>query len=92
MLDQLRDYLPDAVVEVLTPDFNAIRRALNIVWPHARTSSITNLETVERLTPKVRSKATYRRSLDVLRYANRLTTKSGMMLGLGETRGRFSKL
>jgi lipoate synthase len=58
-----------------------------------------NLETIERLTPQIRSKAQYRSSLEVLKYLadNGMKTKSGIMVGLGETKeeviqvmGRFS--
>ncbi|QQY07948.1 MAG: lipoyl synthase [Candidatus Xiphinematobacter sp.] len=76
------------VVEVLTPDFNGREWALQIVLdanPHVFNH---NLETVERLTPFVRSRAKYRLSLEVLSMAKRLRTslvvKSGLMLGLGE--------
>lgn len=76
-------------IEVLVPDFNgkddSIRRVVDArpdIFNH-------NLETVERLTPKVRSRAKYRLSLDVLRRAKEMDpammTKSGIMLGLGET-------
>jgi lipoic acid synthetase len=106
-IQQLRDYLPGAVVEVLTPDFNGDTASLDVVLAAHPDIFNHNLETVERLTPKVRSKATYRRSLEVLRHADqystltpslslsreraltgegRLKTKSGLMLGLGETR------
>lgn len=76
------------IVEVLVPDFNgkddAIRTVLNAA-PHVFNH---NLETVERLTPLVRSRAKYRLSLDVLRRAKAMrpatATKSGLMLGLGE--------
>jgi lipoic acid synthetase len=82
---QLRKYLRDAVIEVLTPDFNGDTDSLDIVLAARPDIFNHNLETVERLTPKVRSKATYRRSLEVLRHASSLKTKSGIMLGLGET-------
>ena len=78
------------VIEVLTPDFNAREAAIDAVLaanPHIFNH---NLETVRRLTPVVRSRATYDRSLSVLRYvkakrAGTAHTKSGLMLGLGET-------
>ncbi|ALJ56567.1 Lipoyl synthase [Candidatus Xiphinematobacter sp. Idaho Grape] len=80
---------PSLVVEVLTPDFNGKEWALQIVLdakPHVFNH---NLETVERLTPLVRSRAKYRLSLEVLAMAKRLranlVAKSGLMLGLGET-------
>src|SRR5207302_3835733 len=82
---QLRRHLPTAVIEVLTPDFNGDTACIDIVLGARPDIFNHNLETVERLTPKVRSKATYRRSLAVLDHARSLTTKSGLMLGLGET-------
>jgi lipoic acid synthetase len=84
----VRERLPDAGIEVLIPDFSGSEDALRTVLD-ARPSILNhNIETVRRLTPKVRSKATYERSLQVLERAGRLIdipTKSGMMLGLGET-------
>ncbi|MCI0640409.1 MAG: lipoyl synthase [Gemmataceae bacterium] len=79
-----------AAVEVLTPDFlgdfDAIDRVIEArpdVFNH-------NMETVPRFYKKVRGRADYRRSLDLLarvkQKAPRMTTKSGLMLGLGETR------
>lgn len=77
------------VIEVLTPDFNGKEFALKMVLearPHVFNH---NLETVERLTPLVRSRAKYRLSLEFLRQAKELSpgvvTKSGLMLGLGES-------
>ncbi len=76
------------IIEVLTPDFNGREAPLESVLaarPHVFNH---NLETVERLTPLVRSRAKYRLSLDFLRRAKELApeivTKSGLMLGLGE--------
>ena len=87
---QLRIHLPSAVVEVLTPDYNGDTAAIDVVLNAQPDIFNHNIETVERLTPKARSKATYRRSLEVLRYvkassADGKKTKSGLMLGLGET-------
>lgn len=77
-----------AIVEVLTPDFNGREASLHAVAEAAPDVFNHNLETVERLTPLVRSKAQYRLSLEVLRrfreIAPGITTKSGLMLGLGE--------
>lgn len=80
---------PEIVIEVLTPDFNGKEHALSLVLEARPDIFNHNLETVERLTPVVRSRAKYRLSLDVLRRAKALdpgaVTKSGLMLGLGET-------
>ena len=84
----IREMDPSIVIEVLVPDFHAhdwcIQTVLNAgpdIYKH-------NMETVERLTPVVRSRAKYRISLQVLRRAKELSsevlTKSGVMLGLGE--------
>jgi lipoyl synthase len=86
----LRDGIGGVRVEVLTPDFSGRQACLSAVLEARPDVFNHNLETVERLTPKVRSKALYRRSLDVLEVAKRLApgipTKSGLMVGLGETR------
>jgi lipoic acid synthetase len=88
----LRSQVPAAIVEVLTPDFNGNTVALDIVLGAQPDIYNHNIETVERLTPQVRSRAQYRRSLEVLSYAKRtrrdaaMKTKSGLMLGLSETR------
>jgi len=78
------------LVEVLTPDFGGRRELIAQVVGAGPDVFGHNLETVERVTPKVRDpRASYRRSLDVLAAAKRLdarmTTKSGLMVGLGET-------
>jgi lipoyl synthase len=79
---------PKIQVEVLTPDFNNRVASLRTVAEAAPEVFAHNLETVERLTPQVRSKARYRLSLEVLRgfreIAPGIATKSGLMLGLGE--------
>ena len=80
---------PEIVIEVLTPDFNGKETSLQRVLEAQPDIFNHNLETVERLTPVVRSRAKYRLSLEVLRRAKELdpgaVTKSGIMLGLGET-------
>ena len=77
------------IVEVLVPDFHAQDWCIQIVLDAAPDIYNHNMETVERLTPFVRSRARYRTSLQVLRRAKELSpnvvTKSGVMLGLGET-------
>jgi len=77
------------IVEVLTSDFNGRPENIHLVLDAGPDIFNHNIETVERLTPSVRSRATYRRSLEVLRlareYAPGIIAKSGLMLGLGET-------
>ncbi|MFZ4116472.1 MAG: lipoyl synthase [Chthoniobacterales bacterium] len=80
-------------IEILTPDFNGKEASLQTVIDARPHIFNHNLETVERLTPLVRSRAKYRLSLDFLKRARelsefagiRMSTKSGLMLGLGET-------
>jgi lipoic acid synthetase len=78
-----------AVVEVLTPDFLGDTAAIDRVLEAKPEVFNHNTETVPRLYRKVRGRADYRRSLDVLahvrRQAPKIITKSGLMLGLGET-------
>jgi len=80
---------PGIIVEVLTPDFHARESDIATVLEAGPHIFNHNMETVERLTPLVRSRAKYRTSLEVLRkvkgMAPGLCTKSGIMLGLGET-------
>jgi lipoic acid synthetase len=86
---EVRRALPDSRVEVLTPDFcgdlDAIARVLD-AGPHVFNH---NMETVPRLYRRVRPQANYQQSLDVLAFARRhapgTLTKSGFMVGLGET-------
>jgi lipoic acid synthetase len=78
------------LVEVLTPDFGGREELVRQVVDAGPDVFGHNVETVERLSPKVRDpRAEYRRSLDVLaavkRLAPKITTKSGLMVGLGET-------
>jgi lipoic acid synthetase len=86
----VRQMNPETVIEVLTPDFNDRDPAIDAVMEAAPHIFNHNLETVRRLTPSVRSRATYDRSLSVLskvksRGGGSIYTKSGVMLGLGET-------
>jgi lipoyl synthase len=82
-----------AAVEVLTPDFLGDRAAIDRVIEARPEVYNHNLETVPRLYRKVRGKADYRRSLDLLRQvkerAPNMVTKSGLMLGIGETVGEL---
>jgi lipoic acid synthetase len=88
-IEAIRALDPSIVIEVLTPDFNGEQSSLSAVLAARPDIFNHNLETVERLTPLVRSRARYRLSLDVLSRAKTLdpavVTKSGIMLGLGET-------
>src|SRR5437879_13377054 len=84
----IREMDPSIIIEVLVPDFHAQDRCIQIVLDAGPDLYNHNMETVERLTPLVRSRAKYRTSLEALRRAKALSagvvTKSGVMLGLGE--------
>jgi lipoyl synthase len=84
----LKEELPDLTMETLIPDFDAKPELVQLVIDAAPEVISHNLETVERLTPQVRSRAMYRRSLEVIRQIaqSEVTSKSGIMLGLGETK------
>ena len=87
----VRKASPQTVIEVLTSDFNGNTDALAAVMDARPHIFNHNLETVERLSPIVRFRAKYRLSLQVLQRALQMApgmvvTKSGIMLGLGETR------
>lgn len=89
-IEAVRALAPGAIVEVLTPDFNDRDASIDTVLAARPDIFNHNLETVRRLTPRVRSRATYDRSLSVLhkvkqRAESSVLTKSGLMLGLGET-------
>ncbi len=85
----LREHLPEVEVEVLVPDFKGSREALKTVLDSKPIVFNHNMETVERLYPTVRKGSKYDRSLQFLKAAKELdphmTTKSGIMVGLGET-------
>lgn len=85
----IRRRRPGCQVEVLIPDFRGSLEALATVMEAEPTVLNHNIETVERLQKPVRKSARYDRSLSVLKNAKRLNpripTKSGLMLGLGET-------
>jgi lipoic acid synthetase len=88
-IDAVRALNPGIIIEVLTPDFLDKDSSIDAVLAAEPNIFNHNLETVRRLTPEVRSRATYDRSLSVLskvkaRRGERIYTKSGMMLGLGE--------
>lgn len=83
----IRHRNPNTAVEVLIPDFKGNHEHLDIVLQAKPDILNHNVETVERLQRPVRKTASYQQSLNVLRHAKSrgFTTKSGIMLGLGET-------
>jgi lipoic acid synthetase len=89
-IEAVRRLNPGIVIEVLVPDFNDNQAAIDLVLAAEPQIFNHNLETVRRLTPEVRHRATYDSSLNVLagvksRGGVKIYTKSGLMLGLGET-------
>lgn len=83
----IRNRNPSTAIEVLTPDFKGNVDQVDVVLDAVPDIFNHNVETVERLQKPVRVQAKYNRSLDVLRHASgrEFVTKSGIMLGLGET-------
>jgi lipoyl synthase len=90
VIQSIRERIPGCKVEVLVPDFQGSHTAMDIVMNAHPDVLNHNTETVPRLYRQVRLGAKYERSLDMLRYAKQvrpyIPTKSGLMLGLGETK------
>ncbi len=78
---------PETTIETLIPDFSGKHELLDKVIDVKPEVISHNLETVERITPQVRSVANYHRSLEVIKYISKrgITSKSGIMVGIGET-------
>ncbi|MCG6656381.1 lipoyl synthase [Halomonas campisalis] len=86
----IKTHTPEVVVEALTPDFDGVHSAIEQVVDSGLEVFAQNVETVERLTQRVRDpRAGYHKTLDVLAHAKRhkpqVLTKTSLMLGLGET-------
>ena len=86
-INEIRKANPLTTMETLIPDFKGRLKDIQPIIDAAPEVVSHNVETVRRLTKKVRIQAKYDRSLDTLRYLNEggIKTKSGVMLGLGET-------
>ena len=86
-VEAIREKNPDAAIELLIPDLDAKAHLLDVILASKAGIVGHNIETVERLTPLVRSRAKYRTSLATLRYLSEqgAHTKSGIMVGLGES-------
>jgi lipoic acid synthetase len=84
---KMKEVNPHTTLEVLIPDFQGRKDLIQKIIDEKPEVISHNLETVERLTKKIRSKARYDTSLDVLQYISSAgaIAKSGIMLGLGET-------
>jgi lipoic acid synthetase len=89
VVQRLKEKKPDLLVEALTPDFQGNKELIHAVATSGLDVFAHNIETVERLTPRVRDhRAKYHQSLEVLKYAKSVgtsLTKTSIMLGLGET-------
>jgi len=87
---EIRRRSPECAIEVLPADFHARDELLDLLVAAEPDIYNHNQETVERLSPSIRPQARYARTLDVLRKVKarrpRMWTKSGLMVGLGETR------
>jgi lipoyl synthase len=84
---RVKEVNPEITLETLIPDFDANPEFLQMIIDAVPDVISHNVETIKRLTPVIRTKAKYERSLDVIRYVSGKgqTTKSGFMLGLGES-------
>ena len=95
-ITEIRQLLPHVKIEVLIPDFSGRRENLKIVTDVKPEVISHNIETVSRLSKKVRPQAEYLRSLDVLKMFKELDpaifTKTSFMVGLGETRAEVEAL
>ena len=83
----LREDRPDCTVEILIPDFKGEEKAFEIIMQSPPDILNHNLETVKRLYHAVRPQAKYERSLNLIKWfkSRELKTKSGIMVGIGET-------
>lgn len=91
----VRKLSPETTIEILIPDFQGDKKSLDLVIAAKPEIINHNIETVARLSPKIRHRATYQRSLEILAYikqqAPNIFTKSGLMLGLGEKEAEVSE-
>ena len=88
-INELRNLDKKVTIEILVPDFQRKEKALNIIGSASPDVFNHNLETVPRLYKEIRKGANYKHSLSILKkiksYNNKIWTKSGLMVGLGET-------
>lgn len=90
VIEEIRKQVKDVTIEVLTSDFTGSTTSLDMLLKAKPEIFNHNIETVRAMTPRVRHKATYDRTLSVLKYVRKqgdstLLVKSGIMVGLGET-------
>jgi lipoic acid synthetase len=97
VIKAVREKVAGVVIEVLTSDFNGNQKAWDIILDAKPEIFNHNIETVRELTPRVRHKATYDRTLSLLDYVRKDTrnpkmlVKSGIMLGLGESEAQVEE-
>lgn len=89
VITETKKLVPDIKIEVLTPDFEGVEDLIDIVVDAKPDVFNHNIETVKRIYPKARPLANYERSLNFLKHIKernpKMITKSGLMVGLGET-------
>ena len=94
-IEEIRKISPNTKIEILTPDFNGDKNSLDIIIKTMPEVFNHNIETVPSLYKHVRQMANYQRSLTILKesknFRQDIKTKSGMMLGLGETKEEVLK-
>ncbi len=90
-IKRIKEVNPSITIETLIPDFDGKHECIQKIIDAGPEVISHNVETVRRLTPVIRTKAKYERSLDVIRYISDKgkTAKSGFMLGLGESEGEI---
>lgn len=90
----IREKMPDTTIEILIPDFKGEEESFKIIMQNPPDILNHNLETVKRLYHAVRPQAKYERSLDVISWFkdNGLRTKSGIMVGIGESKEEVFEL
>ncbi len=95
-IEALRKEIPEITIEVLTPDFRGNKNCIKSVADAKPDIYNHNLETVPRLYKDVRPGAIYKRSLELIQYVKevnpKIITKSGIMLGLGETKDEVTEV
>ena len=86
-ITRIKETNPAITIETLIPDFDGVPERIQKIINAAPEVISHNVETVKRLTPVIRTKAKYERSLEVIKYIsdNGMSAKSGFMVGLGET-------
>ena len=93
-LKEIRELTPDVQIEILTPDFKGKKEALDIIIDAAPTVFNHNIETTRNVFKTARPQGNYELSLEVLKYIKEnssIKTKSGLMVGLGESFGDIRK-